>query len=257
VRGGQVTGRHPQPRQLGQGAWQQAALERLGDLSLDHEPGSLDGERDTVGDQQEELDVALPELPRGEGADVQDPDHVALDHQGHPQQGSHPLFPEQRIDHLIGRALEIFDHHRLPRKGDPPGEAVANRQAEPPLDLLLEPFRGSGSERAPVFLDQQHGRGIRLENAGDPVEQLGEQVVEVEVGERGLGDPLDVLESDDGLLRGHRLRGGLLVVARIRRHGSPDRFLGSQVAREGGGDDRVPARLGPRRYPQPHELLLG
>jgi hypothetical protein len=74
------------------------------------------------------------------------------------------------------------------------------------LDLLLQPLGRPGGQRPSVVLDQEDGGGVHLEDLLDALQQLGEQVVEAEVGECGLGDALDVLEARDCLLSGNGLR---------------------------------------------------
>ena len=91
------------PGDLGQLAGQQAALEGRRDLTLHHQPRALDRERDSVGHELKQLDVALMELALGERADVQNPDHLALDDEWDAEQRADPLLAEERIDGLDRR----------------------------------------------------------------------------------------------------------------------------------------------------------
>src|SRR5262245_58240652 len=215
VRGRQVTRRHPQAGNLGQLPWQQAALERRRDPPLDHQPRPLDRERDAVGNQLEQLDVALVELSLRERAHVEDSDHLALDQQGNAQQGAELLLAEERVDGLYQRVLEVLDHDRLAGEGDAASEATADRQAEAALDFLLEPLGGPGGEGPAALLDEKDRRSVGIEHVRDPVQQLLEQIVEVQVRERRLGDLLDILDAND--LIGRR-RHPLLLVGSLRRH---------------------------------------
>jgi len=51
----------------------------------------------------------------------------------------------------------------------------------------------------PVLLDEQDGGGVDLEDVGEALQQLGEQLVQIQIGEGRFGDPLDVLEPGRGL----------------------------------------------------------
>ena len=60
--------------------------------------------------------------------------------------------------------------------GHPAGEADPQRHAHHGLDLLLEPLRGAGHQRAAVFVDQEDRRGVDVEDVPDAGEQLVQQL---------------------------------------------------------------------------------
>ena len=87
--------------------------------------------------------------------------------------------------------------------GDPPGEAAAERDrarpARPPPRCPWPRGRAAASPSSSRIAD-----GVDLEDLRDPLQQLVQQLVLGEVGERGVGDPLQRLED----LQGQRLRHG-------------------------------------------------
>ena len=216
--GGDVPRRHAEAGQSRQSGRQQAPLQRLGDLPLYGEPGPLDRKRHPVGHQLQQLDVGIREVTLGQAPDVEDAGHPSLDDQRDPEERTDLLFAHQGVDHRDRGVVEIRDDHRLARRGHSAGEATADGQPESPLDLLLEALGRPGRERPPVILDEQHRGCVRIEDVRDPLEQLREQVVQVEVGEGRLGDALDVLEPWDPLLGGGRLRGDFVLVGGLWRH---------------------------------------
>jgi hypothetical protein len=136
---------------------------------------------------------------------VQHADQLALDDQGHAEERPDPRLAQQRIHDLDRRLVQVPDHDRLARGRHPAREAPADRKAKVLLHLLLQSLGRPGGKRPAVVLDQENGRGVDLEDLGDPLEQLGEQVVEAEEGEGGLGYALDVLEPRDRLIGGDGL----------------------------------------------------
>jgi hypothetical protein len=209
--GGDVPGGHAQAGQAGQAPRQQASLQRLGDLTLNGEPGPLDRQCDPVRDELQQVHVALPELTLSEHPDVQDPDHLSLDDQRNAEQRPDVLLAHQGVDDGDRRVVEVRDHDRLPRGGDPAGESAANGKPEPSLDLLLEALGRPRRQRPPVVLDQQHRSRVRPEDVGDPLEQLSEEIVQVQVGERRLRDALNVLQPRRRFRR-RGLGGDLLLI---------------------------------------------
>jgi hypothetical protein len=149
---------------------------------------------------------------------MEDPDHGPLDDQRDAEQRPDVLLPHQGIDDGYRRVVEVWNQHRLARRGHPPREATPDRQSEPPFDLLLQALRGAGRQRSPVVLDQEHRGGVGVEDVRDALEQLGEQVVEIQVGERRIRDLLDVLETCERLLLAGRGLDALLICRLWRRY---------------------------------------
>ena len=74
--------------------------------------------------------------------------------------------------------LDVLDPDRLARGRDAPGEALADRDADPALDLLLETLGGARHQGLVVVLEQEDRRRVRVEDPHHAVEQLIEQVLE-------------------------------------------------------------------------------
>ena len=74
--------------------------------------------------------------------------------------------------------------------GDAAGEAAADRDAHALLDLLLDALGGARAEHLAARLEQQDRGGVDVQDRGDAVEQLDQQLVRRQVGERGVRDAL-------------------------------------------------------------------
>ena len=115
------------------------------------------------------------------------------------------LIPFSRRSGLrTSRVVDVVEDHRPLLGGDPPGEARADRDADALLDLLLDAERGAGDELVRRLVEQEDRARVDLEDLARPLEQRGEQLVEAQVGERGVGyglQPPDVLRG--GTLRPH------------------------------------------------------
>ena len=107
---------------------------------------------------------------------------------------------EQRLDALLAQdrvedvgVVDVGDGDRAALGGDPPGEAAADRDADALLDLFLDALGGARVQR--VALQQQESHRVDLQDLGDPVHQLLQEVLLGEEGERGVGDPLQRVED--------------------------------------------------------------
>ena len=114
------------------------------------------------------------------------------DEQRHAEHRLDPLLAQDRIEHV--RVVDVVEDHRLPLGGDPPGEAAADRDANALLDLFLDPDRRPRDELVGRLVEQEHRARVRLEDVADSRQQHREQLVELEVRERRVGDRLHVLE---------------------------------------------------------------
>jgi hypothetical protein len=78
------------------------------------------------------------------------------------------------------------------------------------------PF-AAGDEHLAVFVEQQYRGRVRSQCGSDPLEQLAEQVLQREVCERGIRQPLELLEPLLGGVRRHcDRRGRRRVAARLQ-----------------------------------------
>ncbi len=64
----------------------------------------------------------------------------------------------------------------------------------PLLDLLLQPLRGPGGQRAAVLLQQQDRDGVHRQDVAHALEQLVQQLAQGKRREGGVGDPLEITQ---------------------------------------------------------------
>ena len=95
--------------------------------------------------------------------------------------------------------VHVVDLHRAALGRHPPGEAPSDRDAHARLDLLLEPLGGARRKHPPVVLEQQHRHGVHAQDLLDALEQLVQQLVERERGQRRVGDALEVSQLRRGV----------------------------------------------------------
>ena len=83
-----------------------------------------------------------------------------------------------------------------------PANPLPHGDADAPFHLLLDPLRGTGHELVASLVQQEDGRRVGVEDLAHPVEQLVQEIVDREVGEGGVADALDPLETFQGVERG-------------------------------------------------------
>lgn len=150
----------------------------------------LDRERGTIGGELEQGDVVVGERTPLEAADVQHSEDPPLHDERDAHQGADPLLAEDRIEYV--GVVDVVDPDRTPLRRDPPGEPRSQRNPYPALHLLLDAARGARHERGGLAVEEQDGGGVRREDRGDPPQQLLEQVLEGEVGQRNVGELLQL-----------------------------------------------------------------
>ena len=96
--------------------------------------------------------------------------------------------------------LEVGDGDRAALGGDAAREAAAERDAHALLDLLLDALRGARVYG--IALHQQDRHGVDVEGLRHAFEQLLQQLLLRQVGERRVRDPLQRLEPPCRGLRG-------------------------------------------------------
>ena len=176
----------------GDGDEVQLQLVELDQLLVQLRP--LDGDRDPLGDELEQLDLVVREDPRRERPHVEDAQRLAPDEQ---RDADHRLELLLAQDRVVDRVLVDVDHHRPRLVGDPPGEACADRDPHP--DLLLDPECRARDELVRLLVEQQDGAGVGAQDVPDPGQEDVEELVHLEVGQSRVGHRLDVL---DPLARG-------------------------------------------------------
>ena len=119
-----------------------------------------------------------------------------------------PLLAQDRIEDL--RAVDVLDDDRPTLSGHAPREPTVDRDPDAPLGFLLEPDSSSGDELVPVVVMEEDRCCVRLEGFADSRQQFAEQLVELEVRERGVGNHLKSLKTLGVTVQGHgrRIGGG-------------------------------------------------
>ena len=90
--------------------------------------------------------------------------------------------------------IDVSDIDRPAARGDAPREAPADRDPYAALDFLLEALGGARDELLAVVVEEQDGRGVDTQDVLRARQQLVEQRLEAQLGERRVGEPVDVLE---------------------------------------------------------------
>jgi hypothetical protein len=212
---GSLGGRHVAHRgahalELGQLGGEEGALERLGDAALVLEDARVvDGHRGALGCQLQQGDVVAGERARLERADVQDAEDLVADDQRDADHRLEARLAQSGAENRLVRML--VDDQCLALGRHPAGEAAADSDAEAEL-RGAEAARGAELERLAVIVHEHDGAVLDVERVADSREQFGEQVLEAEVGERGFGDALKVLQALGEL---DRDRGGRRLLLRL------------------------------------------
>ena len=156
------------------------------------EARAVDRGRGLRGGELQERRVGVGELARRERADVQDAEDGALDEQRHAEQRADALHPQDRVQDV--GVVDVGDEDRPASGRDASREAPAERDAHAALDLLLETLGGACDELAGVVVEQQDGDGVDTEDVLRAGQQLVEQGLQGQLGQRGIRQPVDVLE---------------------------------------------------------------
>lgn len=188
VAGRQVAGGGADPDHVDQPLGQQAALQHHGAAMLVFqcrvEPGPLDAGRRPGCGHVEQGQILLVEGARSERSDVQHADQNSLHDQRHAEQRADARLAEDRIEDV--GVIDIGDEDGHALLGDPAGEALADRDADSLLHLRLHALGGASHELVLLVVEQQDGDGVHGQRVLHPVEQLAEEVLQAELGQRGV-----------------------------------------------------------------------
>ena len=160
------------------------------------EAGLFDGEGGAVAGELEEVAVLVGEVAWGEAADVQDAEDGAFDDQGDAEQGLDALLAQDRVEDV--GVVDVGDGDGAALGGDAAREAAAEGDAHALFDFLLDALGGAGVQR--LALEQEDRDGVDLHDVGDPLQQLLQQVLLRQVGQRRIGHPLQRLQPERGTL---------------------------------------------------------
>ena len=129
------------------------------------------------------------------------PEHPVREDERHSEEALDPFLAEDRVE-VVG-VVDVVEHDRTALGGDAAREPCSERDADALLHLLLEPDRRAGDELVARLVEQEDGGRVRLERVSDPCQQLGQELVEVEVRQRGVGDELQPSKPFDIAGGGH------------------------------------------------------
>jgi len=120
---------------------------------------------------------------------VQDADRVAVGDERDAEQGADADVQEDGIS-------DVCVVHRLEDHGSPFGrystrETLPDRNAHAAAHFFLDAFRRRRDHFARRSVDEQYGRGVDLEDLSHSLQQRVEELVDLEVGERSVGDGLN------------------------------------------------------------------
>jgi hypothetical protein len=173
-----------------QGRGQQAALQGGRGGTVLAGPQRLHGQGRAVGGELKQRGIIGREDPVVDRADVQHPDHRAMDQQRHAQQRLDAFVQQNRVQHIA--VIDVVQDDRLPPGGDTAGETPADRDPHALPDFLLQTAGRGGDELLPRAVQQQHRHGVGVQDLLHPHQQLGEKVVGGEVGKRRIGHRTDI-----------------------------------------------------------------
>ena len=117
--------------------------------------------------------------------------------------------------------VDVGDEDGHPLGGDPPGEALPAGDPDAALDLLLDASGGAGQQLIGVAVVQEDGDGVDGQDVLDPEQELVEELLQPQLGERRVAEPR---QAPDLLRRGE-------VGSDRRQHGLPHAGGGRRVKR--------------------------
>jgi hypothetical protein len=148
----------------------------------------LDRDRRPVGGQLEQLRLLVAEHTRRQRTDVEHPDRLAARHQRHAEERLDPLLAQDRVEDV--GMVDVGQEDRLPQRRDPPREALAERDPDALLHLLLDPDRGARDQLVGGPVEQQDRAGVDGEDVVRSLEQRRQELVQLQVRQRRVREEL-------------------------------------------------------------------
>jgi hypothetical protein len=155
-------------------------------------PQRLHGQRRPVGGQLEQRGLVGGEDPVPHRADVEHPEHRALDEQRDARERPDALVQKERVEHSA--VIDVIQDDRPPLGGDAARETLADRNPDALADFLLQAASRSGDQLTARTVQQQHRGGIGIQDLPDPSQQRCEKVIGAQMGQRRIGNRPDVLQ---------------------------------------------------------------
>ena len=156
----------------------------------------LHGERRPIGDELEQALLPRGELPPLPCGDADDSGHPPLDEHRDSERRHRPCFPHGRFKRPL---RELLDRGGFRIAGDAAQETCADALVNV-VDDGVQAGRGANPQAVLAGIDEEDGRVVRAHDVAHVRDELGKDVLELQVGQRGVAHALDLL---------NRLRDGL------------------------------------------------
>jgi hypothetical protein len=124
---------------------------------------------------------------------VKDTEDVVAAQQRNAEHHFDALFPQERIRDC--RGVDVIQPHWLLRCGDTSGETGAERNPYALANLVLDATGRSGHEHLGFGIEHEHGSRVDIKNLAHPAKQLHEKIIDIKARQRGIGEGLQVLET--------------------------------------------------------------
>jgi hypothetical protein len=110
-----------------------------------------------------------------------------MDEQRNARQRPDALLQQQRVQHAA--VIGVIQDDRPPLGGDATREPPANWNPDALADFLLQAAGRGGNQLAARIVQQQHRRGIGIQDLPDPAQQRGKEVISAQMRQRRIGPP--------------------------------------------------------------------
>jgi hypothetical protein len=108
-----------------------------------------------------------------------------MDEQRNARQRPDALLQQQRVQHAA--VIGVIQDDRPPLGGDATREPPANWNPDALADFLLQAAGRGGNQLAARVVQQQHRRGIGIQDLLDPAQQRGKEVISAQMRQRRIG----------------------------------------------------------------------
>ena len=233
-------------QQLGPGRVERRQLLEAG-LDLGLEAALLDDPGEERADRPQEFDVAGTEAAWLDGLHVEHADDVVVPDQRHRQHRGQALDVEAADPREARVEGHVVDRDRLAAGRDPPGDPLAEREADLADLAPVEAVRGGQGQPGPLAVGEVERADLDVHRRGRAVDDRAHQLVPVA---RQRGQPGDLVEERE-LVEPAIVR---LSFARQRLHGFDHGVFAVAPGRwsaQNDNADSARARIRPRPAPGP------
>ena len=148
---------------------------------------------------------------------MNDAEHAVVSVQRRSDEGLDPLLAQDRVQDV--RVVDVSNHDRPLLGRDSSSETLAERNAHSALNLLLEPLGRSRDQVLSLGVEEQDRARVGFEQITGPHEQLVEQFIQRELGQRDVGDGLEAAHPADRPLQDEFERVTRALAPRMLPHG--------------------------------------